>query len=98
MEVATTELKNYNISTMLGKGAYSTVYRATYLDNRDYVLKKIQLKNINYEKQIEEVNILKTLSNDYVIKYKDSFIEDGYLYIAMEYADGGDLYSVNYYC
>jgi serine/threonine protein kinase len=95
MEVNTTsELKNYTILSLLGKGAYSSVFRVTYKDNKEYVLKKVQLKNINHEKQIEEVNILKTLSNEYVIKYKDSFIEEGYLYIAMEYADGGDLYSV----
>ena len=38
--------------------------------------------------------ILKNLNNDFIIKYKESFLKDNKLCIVMEYANGGDLYQM----
>ena len=38
-----------------------------------------------------KVNILNKLDNPYVVKYFNSFIENNFLNIIMEYCNGGDL-------
>ena len=40
---------------------------------------------------IHEAEILASLENPYIVKYKDSFIENGQLYLVMENCDRGDL-------
>merc|ERR550514_1749074 len=40
-----------------------------------------------------EVKVLSSLKHPYIVAYKDSFMEDGFLNIVMEYADGGDLFT-----
>merc|ERR1719388_720978 len=40
-----------------------------------------------------EVKVLSSLKHPYIVSYKDSFLEDGFLNIVMEYADGGDLFT-----
>merc|ERR1719421_1615832 len=40
-----------------------------------------------------EVKVLSSLKHPYIVAYRDSFIEDGFLNIVMEYADGGDLFT-----
>ena len=41
---------------------------------------------------MKEVNILKSIDHINVIRYYGSFLEKNYLYIVMEYAEGGDLH------
>ncbi len=42
----------------------------------------------------QEAKLLAKLKHPNIVSYKDSFeTEDGYLYIAMGYCEGGDLYS-----
>jgi NIMA (never in mitosis gene a)-related kinase len=40
---------------------------------------------------MKEVQILKSVDHTNIIRYYGSFIEDHFLYIVMEYAEGGDL-------
>lgn len=40
---------------------------------------------------MNEVNIMKNITCDYIVKYHLSFIENNKLYICMEYCSGGDL-------
>eukprot|EP00745_Piridium_sociabile_P034730 TRINITY_DN59970_c0_g1_i1.p1 TRINITY_DN59970_c0_g1~~TRINITY_DN59970_c0_g1_i1.p1 ORF type:complete len:393 (-),score=55.57 TRINITY_DN59970_c0_g1_i1:158-1168(-) len=42
---------------------------------------------------INEVKVLSYLRHPYIISYRESFIEDQKLYIIMDYAEGGDLYT-----
>ena len=43
---------------------------------------------------LKEVEMLKELKHPNIIKYHDSFADDGNLYIVMEYASKGDLHAV----
>jgi NIMA (never in mitosis gene a)-related kinase 1/4/5 len=61
------------------------------------VLKEIRLNEwTTLEEKMQakkEIGILSMLSHPNVIRYLSSFEDTQHLYIAMEYADGGDLYS-----
>jgi NIMA (never in mitosis gene a)-related kinase len=91
-----TSLQDFAILCKLGTGSYSEVYRVRRLsDNKEYALKKVNLGKLNEkerENSLNEVRILASVQNPYVIAYKEAFYEaGGFLCIVMEYADGGDL-------
>lgn len=92
------KLSDFKILKELGKGSYGTVYTVrSYLDDNVYVMKKMELNNLKEKQQKEcyrEVSILKKVSHHNIIKYYSSFLEGGILYIIMEYAESGDLYSL----
>lgn len=43
------------------------------------------------EKAIKEVRLLEKLNHPYIIRYLESFIEDNEMFIAVEWAEKGDL-------
>lgn len=92
------KLSDFKILKELGKGSYGTVYTVrSYIDDNIYVMKKMELNNLTDKQQKEcyrEVSILKKVSHQNIIKYYSSFLDCGNLYIIMEYAEGGDLYSL----
>jgi len=65
----------------LGEGAYSIVHKAKRLiDGEMYALKKVKLANLSdKEKQnaLNEVRILASIKNQYVISYKEAFFDEG---------------------
>ena len=91
-------MERFKIIAKIGEGAYSTVYTVRRIeDNELYALKKVKLKGLSEkEKQnaLNEVRILASVKSQYVISYKESFIDelDSTLCIVMEYADEGDLF------
>ena len=89
-------LADFEIDTELGRGSHGVVYRARSLtDDKLYVLKRIDINKVNKATKREvllEVSIMRKLKHPHVIKYYTSFLEDEFLYILMEYADGGDLH------
>ena len=91
-------VSDFKIIKELGKGSYGTVYTVkSLLDSNIYVMKKIELSHLNPRQQVEcyrEVSILKKVSHKNIIKYYSSFLEKNILYIIMEYAELGDLYSL----
>ena len=73
-------MNDFQILSKLREGAYSTVYKARRLvDGNIYALKKVKLLNLSdKEKQnaINEVRILASVKNNYVVSYKEAFFED----------------------
>lgn len=62
--------------------------------NENWVSKKISLSKLKEDQQIsalQEANLLKSLDNPHIVKYKDSYIEKGNLIIIMENCEEGDL-------
>ena len=88
-------LSNYLIEKQLGKGTYGVVYKVKKRDdNKIYVLKQISLIGLTSSQKDEvklEAQVLSKIKSKYVVKYYDSFEEDGKLNIIMEYCDNGDL-------
>ena len=88
-------ISKYQIIDTLGKGSFGSAYKVIDKDNNKiYVIKQISLKN-STKKEIEsiknEAKILSSINSEYVVKYFDSFIENDYFNIVMEYCNGLDL-------
>jgi serine/threonine protein kinase len=91
-------IKDFQILSKLGEGAYSVVYKVKRLtDGKEYALKRVKLLNLNEkekENALNEIRILASIRNPNVICYKEAFWENksNSLCIIMEYANDGDLY------
>ncbi|KAJ8047037.1 Serine/threonine-protein kinase Nek4 [Holothuria leucospilota] len=88
----------YEKLSVVGKGSYGEVWLVKQKkDNKQYVIKKMELKNASKrEKKAaeQEAKLLSKLRHPNIVSYRDSFnSEDGHLYIVMGYCDGGDVYN-----
>lgn len=53
------------------------------------------MKGNSLKLALKEVEVLKAIDHPNIIKYYDSFTDENYLYIVMEYAQKGDLHAVH---
>jgi NIMA (never in mitosis gene a)-related kinase len=87
--------KDYDLLGVLGRGSFGVVYKARRKEtNQLCVVKVIQVSQLDQPSQedsLNEVKILSSLDNLYIVKYFDSFVEDNQLFIVMEYCEKGDL-------
>ncbi|KXS16504.1 kinase-like protein [Gonapodya prolifera JEL478] len=86
----------YHIERKIGKGQFSTVYRAKRSDDGTIVaLKRVPLGDMVDEKAradcIKEIDLLKSLDHPNVVRHYESFLESRELVIVLELADAGDL-------
>ncbi|KAI8638218.1 kinase-like domain-containing protein [Parasitella parasitica] len=88
-------IANYQLGNCIGKGQFGSVYRALDLTTGEVVaVKQVKVEDENlYKDMMKEVNILKTLSHQNIVKYI-GFIPNQYnLNIVLEYAENGSLMS-----
>ena len=89
------KLSNFTIEKELGKGNFGSVYLVTSkLTKKVYALKEIIGEMYNGAQKLEvekEIRLLKDLNHPHVIKYFNSFMENGNFYIVIEYINGGSL-------
>ncbi|GFR87117.1 serine/threonine-protein kinase Nek4-like [Elysia marginata] len=83
---------------VIGKGSYGEVWLAKHKkDKKQYVLKKMNLGKASKRERKsaeQEAKLLSKLKHPNIVSYKDSFETDsGFLFIAMQYCEGGDLYA-----
>ena len=88
-------IRNYQIIEKIGKGTFGIVYKVKkFNDPLIYVIKQISLlglTDIQINQVCSEAKILSLIKSKYVVKYYESFLEEGNLNIVMEYCDNGDL-------
>ena len=92
-----TSLSDFKKERVIGKGSFGSVYLVRRLaDNKIYALKTVILDKLNKKEQensVNEVRILASIHSQFVIGYKEAFLDESSnaLNIVMEYADDGDL-------
>ncbi|KAG8874493.1 G2-specific serine/threonine protein kinase [Tulasnella sp. 331] len=90
-------LGQYEVLDVIGNGMFGVIKKV-----RNKVTGEILArKDLNFDKMtdkdrkqiVAEVNILKDLSHQHIVRYHDRYVdrENGYLYILMEFCGGGDL-------
>ncbi len=73
-------IKDFQILSKLGEGSFSSVFKVKRLsDGIEYAMKKVkmgQLKDKEKENSLNEVRILASLTDEYIVGYKEAFFED----------------------
>ena len=92
------KIKYYKIGRKIGQGAFGKVNIGLHiLTGRVVAIKSFKKENCNNEKInkiINERNLMKELDNKNIIRILDYFEDKDYIFIIMEYINGGNLYSL----
>ena len=90
-------MQNFETITTVGEGAFACVYKVKRKeDGQIYAMKKIKIssgQDKSIQNTLNEVRILASISNPYIIGYKDAVYDEtsGSLLLITEFASGGDL-------
>jgi serine/threonine protein kinase len=87
------KIKNYKIGKRIGKGSFSTVYKAFNSDNNIVAIKQICLEDSkNKSAFLKEFNLMRKLNHINIINVFDIVLEDkNTVYLVLEYFKKGDL-------
>nr|CCC93275.1 unnamed protein product [Trypanosoma congolense IL3000] len=90
-------MEDYVQVRVLGKGSFGSAWLVRRRsDNMKFVAKEVRLAGLRpaeRDSAKREIDLLRTLNHPNITRYVDHFEYRGALYIVMEYADGGDLYT-----
>lgn len=96
VSMARSTYEDFIIKEKIGSGSYGVVFKVVRkVDRVTYAMKEIDLAGMSRKEQeecIRETRVLSSLESDFIIKYYDSFLERGKLYIVTEYAGNGNLH------
>lgn len=87
---------HYRLGDELGEGAFSVVKLVfSKKTGEKYAAKcvtRIDLPRDDEESLLQEVDILKSLDHQNIVKYIDFFVEENSYYLILEYLEGGELF------
>ena len=82
----------YKINKVIGKGAFGIVYKAFELcSGRRVAVKQIKIDEQNKNLVLKEVEVLKKVEHPNIVQYFNFLKEDNYMFIIMEFLEGGTL-------
>ncbi|KAJ2358534.1 Protein kinase of the Mitotic Exit Network [Coemansia sp. RSA 2618] len=88
-------LTNYQLGNCIGRGQFGAVYRALDLETGEMVaVKQISLAGQDTENMddvMQEVDLLKSLSNPRIVRYYGFVKTDAHLNLVMEFVENGSL-------
>ena len=87
---------DYEMLDVLGRGNFGTVYKVKEKETKKLlVVKEINTSTSSKKHSMEafeEINIMAQLKEKpFIVKYFDSFVEEKYICIVMEFCERGDL-------
>ena len=90
------QLSHYQFGQIVGHGAAGTVYKAIDLWTANFVaIKAIPSTNtIEIQSIQSEIKLLQKLKHPNIVRYQDSFFENGHLLIVTEFVENGSLQSI----
>ena len=90
---------NYQIDAhthVLGSGAFGKVFRTFNKHNKEHL---VAIKVMNQAKLAdhidairEEIEILTKLDHPNIVRYYETYVDEKYIYLVMEYIGGGELF------
>ena len=87
----------YDFSILLGEGSYAQVYLASNKETKQKVAikkyKKCDKSEDDLRRIKREIEIVKFCKHENIIAYIDDFEDFNYMFLILEYVDGGDLLS-----
>eukprot|EP01083_Nonionella_stella_P163121 536072_1 len=86
---------NFQIIEPLGEGAYGPVFAA--VDARDDQMVALKVMSFNPDDckdLLSEIDILQRCHSPYIVNFKDTFHKDTFIFLAIEYCDGGSILDV----
>jgi len=90
------KIESYSIGKEIGHGSYAIVKKCLH-NNKEYAMKTYDKKasfNARKKRAVKyEIQILKSLDNDHIVKFYESIEDANNLYLVFEYLKGGSLYS-----
>jgi NIMA (never in mitosis gene a)-related kinase len=91
-------MENYEKIRVLGRGSFGSAWLLKRKkDEVLFVLKEIELENLDVDEMtdaLNEIKILSAVNHPNIIKMHEHFQTSDYLCIIMDYCEGGDLASV----
>lgn len=87
-------LNGYTELRSIGRGSFGEAVLVQDKDGHCFVMKTVDIGSLDKEQQkdaVNEVQVLSSLKHPYIVRYHESFIDEGTLAIVMDYAEGGDL-------
>lgn len=85
----------YRDVCVIGCGSYGAAHLVCDPAGEMRVMKRINVGALGKHEQtdaLNEVKVLSSLKHPYVVRYYESFVENGMLSIVMDYCEGGDLH------
>nr|XP_014127393.1 serine/threonine-protein kinase Nek1 isoform X3 [Zonotrichia albicollis] len=80
----------------IGEGSFGKAILVRAKENgQQYVIKEINISKMSHKEREEsrrEVAVLANMKHPNIVLYRESFEENGCLYIVMDYCEGGDLF------
>ncbi|ESL09187.1 protein kinase [Trypanosoma rangeli SC58] len=93
----TLQRSGYSAVRQLGKGSFGNAYLVFHAGRKQlYVVKHVNMANMTSRQRRDahqEIVVLQQLQYPNIIRYVEFCEEHPHLYIVMEYADGGDVYT-----
>ncbi|OHS98880.1 hypothetical protein TRFO_34784 [Tritrichomonas foetus] len=88
-----TTIGDYKLLETIGRGAFSTVYRAKHRNSsREVAIKIIQKDSISRDLVEREVLILKSLDHPFAVAFYEFFENENYYYFVMEHVQGESIH------
>ena len=84
----------YRQVKLLGEGGYGKVYLSERKSDLKQFASKVQQRSNerDFENFKEELKMLQKLDHPNIVKYYETYIDEKYIYLVMEYIDGGELF------